>query len=70
MAEAGSGLMTPPPAGPGQGEFRQLFIRPYQAVQQPAHLGHRQRYQCFSPLRFSPFLPLPMALACCRTTAR
>ena len=49
MAEAGSGLMAPPPSGPLQYRFRRGSWLPDQAVQQPAHLGNRQRYQGFIP---------------------
>ena len=50
MAETGSGLMAPPPSGPLQYRFRLGSGLPDQAVQQPAHLGNRQRYQGFIPL--------------------
>ena len=56
MAMADPGLMVPSPPGPGQRRFGPRHWPPDQPVQQPAHLGNRQRYQGFIPLRFSPFL--------------
>ena len=53
MAVAGPGLMAPPPPGPGQHRFVQRHWPLDQSVQQSAHLGNRQRYQGFNPLRFS-----------------
>ena len=70
VAAAGPGLMAPSPPGPGQHRFVQRHGPPDQPVQQAAHLGNRQWYQGFIPLRFSPFFPLKQALAFCRTTAR
>ena len=70
VAVAGPGLVAPPPTGPCQHRFVREDRLPDQPVQQPAHLGNRQRYQGFIPPWFSPFLPLKQALACCRTTAR
>ena len=70
VATAGPGLMAPSPPGPGQHRFVQRHGPPDQPVQQAAHLGNRQWYQGFIPLRFSPFFPLKQALAFCRTTAR
>ena len=70
VAAAGPGLMAPSPLGPGQHRFVQRHGPPDQPVQQAAHLGNRQWYQGFIPLRFSPFFPLKHALAFCRTTAR
>ena len=70
VAAAGPGLMAPSPPGPGQHRFVQRHGPPDQPVQQAAHLGNRQWYQGFIPLRSSPFFPLKQALAFCRTTAR
>ena len=70
VAAAGPGLMAPSPPGPGQHRFVQRHGPPDQPVQQAAHLGNRQWYPGFIPLRFSPFFPLKHALAFCRTTAR
>ena len=70
VALAGSGLMASSPTGPVQRQFRRSSGLPDQPAQQPAHLGHRERYQACIPIPVSPFLPSVPALACCRTTAR
>ena len=70
VAVAGPGLVAPSPPGPRQHRFVQRHWPPDQPVQQSAHLGNRQWYQGFIPLRFSPFFPSKQALAFCRTTAR
>ena len=70
VAVSSPGLTAPPPPRPRQHRFVRGNGLPDQPVQQPAHLGNRQRYQGFIPFLLSPILPPKYSSACRRTTAK
>ena len=61
MVLAGSGLVAPSPPGPIQDEIRWLFLCPYQASEQPAHLWHGYGNQLFIETVAAPFFPCSSA---------
>ena len=61
MATPGSCLVAPSPPRPVQDEIRRLVLCPYEAGQQPVHLGHCHGNQFFIRTVAAPFSPCSKA---------